>query len=64
MICNECNNEITMLKKHLSALDILMWVILLCIPVIGWLLLIIDVATYIGKTPDRCPLCNAKVVVK
>ena len=40
------------------------WVILLFIPIIGWILLVIEVAWYFSRKPDRCPICGTKLKLK
>lgn len=62
--CSKCNSEITTLRKHLPFWEIILWVILLFIPIIGWILLVIEVAWYFSRKPDRCPICGTKVKLK
>ena len=46
---SKCNSEITTLRKHLPFWEIILWVILLFIPIIGWILLVIEVAWYFSR---------------
>ena len=62
MICNECNNEITTLKKHILLYDAVLFALLLYIPVIKWFILIMGIVYYINKKPDRCPICGEKAI--
>lgn len=61
MKCNICNSEITTLKKHLPFWEIILWGCFLLIPVIGWILLVIEVAWYFSRKSDRCPICGHTV---